>query len=324
MFIEATSDLASRITGAIRSAAQKTGANFEYLLKTAQRESNLNPTAKAPTSSASGLFQFIDQTWLQTLKTAGPGLGYGRYADGIVQTDSGRFVVPNEAQRKEIMQLRTDPAAASAMAGAFTQRNSAYLAERLGRQPTDGELYIAHFLGPSGAAQLITTASNTPSAKAANLFPTAARSNRSIFYQRGQARSAAQVYNILVAKHQNTRMPITTPAAATAVADAGRATQAAVSASSPIAEVSASAPRVAETGPVFHNLFRTGRDTPVSATVAELWSAKSMQAPEIGAAAKRAELGATSTTAPNRPAGKPLQLFQFLRPEIRAQRDRSA
>jgi hypothetical protein len=331
MFIEATSDLASRVTGAIRSAAQATGANFEYLLKTAQRESNLNPTAKASTSSASGLFQFIDQTWLQTLKTAGPSLGYGRYADGIVQTDSGRFVVPNEAQRKEIMQLRTDPAAASAMAGAFTQRNAAYLTERIGRQPTQGELYIAHFLGPSGAAQLITNASNNPSAKAANLFPTAARANRSIFYQRGQARSAAQVYNILVAKHQNTRTPATAPVTATAVADAAKAVQsqtaaAASSSSSPIPEASsvALAPRAAETGPVFHNLFRTGRDTPVSATVAELWSAKSMQAPEIGAAAKRVDLGATSAVTTRPPVGKPLQLFQFLRPEIRAQRDRSA
>src|SRR6058998_3895754 len=72
---------AAGITGAIRQAAGQTGASFQYLLATAQIESGLNPTRKAPTSSATGLFQFIDQTWLATMKEAGPGLGYGRYAD---------------------------------------------------------------------------------------------------------------------------------------------------------------------------------------------------------------------------------------------------
>jgi len=127
MFIEATSEIASRITGAIRDAAQATGSNFDYLFATAQRESNFDPTAKAPTSSASGLFQFIDQTWLETLKTAGPDLGYGRYAEGIVQTASGQYAVPDPGQRQAIMQLRNDPAAASAMAGAYTRRNKAML-----------------------------------------------------------------------------------------------------------------------------------------------------------------------------------------------------
>jgi hypothetical protein len=66
---------ASQVAGAIRDAAQSTGANFEYLLTTAQIESNLNPAAQATTSSAKGLYQFIEQTWLATLKQAGPALG---------------------------------------------------------------------------------------------------------------------------------------------------------------------------------------------------------------------------------------------------------
>jgi hypothetical protein len=47
--------------GPIRDAARATSASFDYLLKTTLRELNLNPGAKAPTSSATGLFQFIDQ-----------------------------------------------------------------------------------------------------------------------------------------------------------------------------------------------------------------------------------------------------------------------
>jgi hypothetical protein len=316
MLIEASGQIASRITGAIRSAAQATGASFEYLLKTAQRESNFNPGAKASTSSAAGLFQFIEQTWLQTMKAAGPALGYEQQADGIVRTASGRFVVPDAAQRKEIMRLRTDPEAASAMAGAFTRHNAAYLSERLGRQPTDGELYIAHFLGPAGAVQLISAAADKPNAKAADLFPRAARANRPIFYQRGGARSAAQVYDVLVAKHQNTRMPL--PLTPTAVAQRGR------NAPAPLAGVSTAVPAVApvsayagETGPVFHNLFRTGRDTPVSQVVTELWNSKGAQAPDASAA--RAVKPAAAV-----PAGRPLELFRFLRPDIRAQGNRPA
>jgi hypothetical protein len=81
MLIEATSDLATRINGAIRDAARATGASFDYLLKTTLRESNLNPGAQTPTSSATGLFQFIDQTWRGTLKRSGVELGYGNFAD---------------------------------------------------------------------------------------------------------------------------------------------------------------------------------------------------------------------------------------------------
>jgi hypothetical protein len=138
MLIEATTEIASRITGAIRDAAQATGASFDYLLKTALRESSLNPTAQAATSSAKGLFQFIDQTWLATLKKAGPSLGYGDAAQSIVQTGSGKFVVPDAARRKEIMNLRNDPQASAAMAGAFTKSNAAVMKKMSGRDATDG------------------------------------------------------------------------------------------------------------------------------------------------------------------------------------------
>ncbi len=74
-FNPATASAAPQITGAIRQAAQSTGISFEYLLTTAQIESNLNPSAQASTSSAKGLYQFIDQTWLGTMKQDGAALG---------------------------------------------------------------------------------------------------------------------------------------------------------------------------------------------------------------------------------------------------------
>ena len=75
----------SRVTGAIQQASGTTGASFEYLLATAKMESNFNPSAGASTSSARGLYQFIDQTWLGTVKEAGAQLGYGNQADAITK-----------------------------------------------------------------------------------------------------------------------------------------------------------------------------------------------------------------------------------------------
>src|SRR5215213_8753796 len=198
----ATTDIATRMTGAIRDAARATGAGFEYLLNTAIRESNLNPAAKAKTSSATGLFQFIDQTWLGTMKQAGAAHGYGKYADAISRTPSGRFVVSDPAMRNEIFALRKDPTANAVMAGAFANSNAKVLTERLGRKPTDGELYMAHFLGASGASRFIKAAEANPNGKAAALFPRAAHANSSIFYEKsGAARSLKQVYAGLVSRH---------------------------------------------------------------------------------------------------------------------------
>lgn len=198
----ATTEIATRVTGAIRDAARVTGAGFEYLLNTALRESNLNPNAKAKTSSATGLFQFIDQTWLGTMKQSGGALGYGKYADAITKTSSGRFVVSDPAMRNEIFALRKDPTANAVMAGAFANSNGKVLTDRLGRKPTDGELYMAHFLGASGASRFIKAAEANPNGKAAALFPRAAHANSSIFYDKsGAARSLKQVYAGLISRH---------------------------------------------------------------------------------------------------------------------------
>jgi hypothetical protein len=193
----------SGVIGAIRQAAQATGTSFQYLLATAQVESGLNPQAGASTSSARGLFQFIEQTWLATMKQSGAGLGYGQYADAITKTASGKYEVRDPAMRSDILKLRNDPAANAAMAGAFTKENATLLSQKLGRTPSEGELYIAHFLGVGGAAKLISAASDNPSGSAASLFPNAAHANTSIFYDHttGAARSLAQVRDVLTARY---------------------------------------------------------------------------------------------------------------------------
>src|ERR1700712_2157277 len=192
----------ARIAGSIKQAADTTGTSFEYMLTTAKMESNFNPKAAASTSSARGLYQFIDQTWLGTVKEAGSQLGYGKYADAITKNPSGSYSVSDPSDRAAVMKLRDDPDAASSMAGVLTQSNSFKLTGKIGRRPTDAELYMAHFMGVGGAGKLISSAEDSPNANAVQMFPNAAAANRSIFYDRsGSARSASQVYSVLTTRY---------------------------------------------------------------------------------------------------------------------------
>jgi len=302
----------STVTGAIRQASQATGTSFNYLLATAQVESGLNPQAGAATSSARGLFQFIEQTWLGTIKQSGAQLGYGHYADAITKTSSGHYQVADPAMRAEILKLRNDPTANAVMAGAFTKANSDYLATKLGRPPSEGELYIAHFLGAGGAARLISLASSNPNAKGTDYFPNAANANSSIFYDRstGHARSLAQVRDVLTARYDVARNDAVRAAqAAGATVTPGtlsvaQATGAPLDLAAFAAPAAAAAPNPASAAPtaktaavpdtagmtgafaaatptpaaqaanqMFHGLFQdTDRTAPVAAVVSQLWT----------------------------------------------------
>lgn len=186
------------VASAIRQAAARTGVSETYLMKAARRESSFNAHAKAPTSSALGLYQFLTETWLQTVRLHGSKHGLDRYARAITIGADGRHTVSDAGTRYQILALRRDPSIAALMAGEFTRSNQQFLRQRLGRTPTDGETYIAHFMGADGAATLLVTAKYRPSTNAASLFPKAAQANRSIFFDRfGRPRSAAEVALVL-------------------------------------------------------------------------------------------------------------------------------
>ena len=202
------------VVEAIREGAQTSGVGFDYLLATAQRESSLNPSAKASTSTATGLFQFIEQTWLGVMKNAGPRLGLSSYADAISSSADGRYSVADPAARQAILDLRRDPKVSAAMAGALTQRNGEALASALGREPNAGDLYAAHVLGAKGASALIAAAQATPSRPAALDLPEAAAANRSLFYDRaGRPRSASELYGVLSQTTSGVATPVATAAA---------------------------------------------------------------------------------------------------------------
>ena len=189
------------LASVLNAAGDRSDVDFNYLLKTAIRESSLDPEAKAGTSSATGLFQFLDTTWLQVMKSEGPRLGYQRYADAITKNANGDYVINDPAIRAEVLKLRENPGVAADMAAAFTKSNGDYLRAKFGRMPSPGELYIAHFLGAQGAEKMFNAGLQNPDQIAAKLFPREAAANPTIFYANGQARTIREVYHALVAKH---------------------------------------------------------------------------------------------------------------------------
>lgn len=177
------------VRSAIRRAADATGVNFSLLVETARRESALNPNAQAGTSSATGLFQFIESTWLDMVRRHGAEHGLGAEASAL---QNGA----NAQTRQDILALRSDPEISARMAAELARENATTMEARLGRAPNAGELYAAHVMGPNGALRLIEAAQQG-NTYAVSLFPREAAANRGLFYANGQPRSAQQLLDRL-------------------------------------------------------------------------------------------------------------------------------
>lgn len=114
-------------------------------------ESGGDPTARNPNSSASGPGQFIDSTWLATVKTHRPDL-----ADG--KSDADLLALKNNPQ---LAALPENIALAKDMTGAYSADNQAHL-QRNGLPVTPGTTYLAHFAGPGGAVKVLSADPNAP------------------------------------------------------------------------------------------------------------------------------------------------------------------
>ena len=173
---EVSSVQRSDVRAAIARASAATGVDFNYLLAQAKIESALDPTARAGTSSAAGLYQFTSGTWLETLDRHGARHGLQWVDDAI------------------------DPDASALMAAELARDNAGELRGVLGREPDAAELYLAHFLGAGGARTFLGALQNDPGQSAAALLPQAAGANRGIFYEGGRSRSVAEVMDLMRGK----------------------------------------------------------------------------------------------------------------------------
>jgi hypothetical protein len=187
----------------ILKAAHVTGVDPVYMMTLADVESSLSPEAKAPTSSAQGLFQFIDRTWLETVRNHAADYGYGGAAEAIRIVD-GDAVVANDKDREWIMSLRRDPYFSALMAGELIKDVERALQAQGERELAEAELYLAHFLGAGSAVRFLEVLDQDPNMKASALFPKAAKANAGLFTEgKGRKRravSVAELYNRIDSK----------------------------------------------------------------------------------------------------------------------------
>jgi hypothetical protein len=181
----------------IAEASLRTGVSAAYLEQLALRESSFNPVAASDHSTARGLYQFIESTWLDVFARHGAEHDQADLA-ALVSRSADGPTVADDVLRGRILDLRYDPKLATFLAAQHARENRVALEAALGRDVGDAELYIAHFLGLSGARTLIETHADRPGASAADLFPWAARANRRYFYDGRRERTVAELYDALL------------------------------------------------------------------------------------------------------------------------------
>lgn len=179
----------------MKQASNSTGVDFAYLVAQAGQESGFRTNAQASTSSARGLFQFIESTWLEMVRDHGAKYGLAAEAQQIRTGSDGRPRVDDLSVRRSILSLRDDPRIASAMAAEYARSNQQILSREVGVDLNRVDLYLGHFLGPNGASRFLTAMRQNPAQDAAALLPEAAAANRNVFYTPdGRPRSVGDVY----------------------------------------------------------------------------------------------------------------------------------
>lgn len=152
--------------------AQQSNAS-DLMQRIAQAESGGNPNARntKPGVTASGLLGFNDDTWTRAVQKWGKELGV-------------------------TLKDRMNPEAQLALGQKLAEDNARILTKQLGREPTDGEVYIAHALGAPDAKKLLAAVGTNR--QAITLFPRkVVNSNREWFFDGKRPRTVEEVYELL-------------------------------------------------------------------------------------------------------------------------------
>ena len=200
----------SAILAAIRLAGLRTGVEFSYLMELAEVESNFDPQARAKTSTASGLYQFKDDSWLDAIQAYGDGYGLGYYTAqvGYRLDDEGMMqpFIEDPAVQQRVLDLRFTPRLSALLAAEQVRSSRERLVYSLERQPGRTELYLTHFFGTAGAISFLKELDVNPDRIAGEIFPGPARRNRGIFQTRDRTpRTIAEIYRLLARKFNTAR-----------------------------------------------------------------------------------------------------------------------
>lgn len=208
-------ETATRVRAAIAAASARSGVDFGYLFNQAQAESGLRPDAQARTSSARGLYQFLDSSWLDAVRKHGAAAGVG-WAAQALNGPVGRDL------KAAVLALRDVPEIAASVAADHAADNGAALAAATGRTPGAADLYLAHFLGVGGAAKFIQALDSGSQVLGNMLFPEAAAANPSIFFDGSRPRSLGEIHDRFAAKFGEAAgsLPVVTTSAGPSTANA--------------------------------------------------------------------------------------------------------
>lgn len=164
----------------IVAAGNMVGINPMILSTIAAQESGFKAAAKASTSSATGLFQFISSTWNAMLRKYGPKYG----------------IPPGTSP--------TNPMANAILGACYIKENFEAVRNALsGREPTATDAYILHFLGTGGGKKFLSANPNTPASSVVSNGQVSA--NKAIFYSNGAMRTVGQVYDFMKSKLEKQR-----------------------------------------------------------------------------------------------------------------------
>jgi hypothetical protein len=185
------------IVQTIVKAAQAVETDPVLLMAVADKESSFITAVQAKTSSATGLYQFIERTWLGVIRDFGSKYGHAQDAALVVSDANDRPMIIDQSERARILDMRRDPYLSALMAGEMLKRDAARISLKIGRELSLGEVYLAHFLGPDDAENFLSQVVDKPTSAAAALLPGPARANRSIFFAgttgRGRHRKPASL-----------------------------------------------------------------------------------------------------------------------------------
>ena len=150
----------------VRDAADSVGVPADMLIAIGRAESDLKPDAKNPSSSASGLYQFIDSTWDEMVNKHGS-------IHNVMEGD------------------RLDARSNALMGAELMKRNMDSMRKKLGREPTLSDAYLAHFSGLQGALDVLRKIEKNPDVLASEVWSDAAiKANPSIFKEGIKAKDA--------------------------------------------------------------------------------------------------------------------------------------
>ncbi len=190
--------IGSDVLAAIRQGSIRTGVDFSFLMELARVETNFNPTARSPTSTATGLFQFKENPWLEAIRDFGANYGLKDYATQVKLINGEghkQHTIKHDPLQLKVLALRLNPRLSALLAAENIKRNLQHLSYKTNRELNRTDLYLSHFLGLTGALMFLEALNEEPAAIAGEIFPGPATRNRNVFVNRKkQPRTVAEVY----------------------------------------------------------------------------------------------------------------------------------